>query len=336
MAVALTETDIYQYFEKSGARMSDRIKALVTNSNASVILNDKLEDTTLNRFAQNFKEPVALKALIAVRSGDLVLFAAKPEYNLPECIPFFRYTLKGGKPKVAVNLTNIVQVAMPDPNDPRTFTYTVDDQRKLYAMLVSAYLHLQIPDATQYPVKAIEMGAVMWARMFCKVLNRTIGLSTNKDRYEAYFYFAARFFLIYLVGAPEKVVDDVSLALLKNGKSPLIIMIEEKVQSLGLDFYKDFTSFCSVLFNNDVSNIKGLRMVSANPGEKLNVSFFIRRFVDTYHQSAVMSLASIHYFTWMVICTQRKAYLMNIKMLGDVFDATEGTKYVAALYSQAA
>ena len=40
MAIALTKTDIFQYFEKSGARMEDRIKALVTNSNASIILNE--------------------------------------------------------------------------------------------------------------------------------------------------------------------------------------------------------------------------------------------------------------------------------------------------------
>lgn len=333
MAIALTKTDVFQYFEKSGARMEDRIKALVTNSNASVILNEKLEETTLTRFGQSFKEPIALKALIAVREGNLVLYYAKPEYNLPECMPFFRYTMKG-KTKVAINLTNITQVEG-DQNDPSSLTYSVDDMRKLYAMLVAGYLNLVFPDPGRYPVKALEFGAMMWARMFCKVLNRTIGLSTNKERYEAYFYFAARFFLIYLIGAPDHTVDSISNALLRNGKSPLITMIEEKCEAAKINMYIDFTSFCSTLFNNDFSNIKGLRMVNANPGEKLTVSFFIRRFIDTYHQGAIMALASVHYFTWMVIAVQKKAYLMNIKMLGDVFDATEGNKYLASLFTEA-
>lgn len=333
MAVALTNTDVFQFFEKSGARISDHIKAIVTQPTAAVILNEKLEETTLTRFAQNFKEPIALKALIAVRNGDLVLFYAKPEFNLPECVPFFRYTLKG-KTKVAVNLTNITQVNG-DVNDPNSLVYSVDDMRKLYAMVVSAYINLKVPDPLQFPIKALEFGAMMWARMFCKVLNRTIGLSTNKDRYEAYFYFAARFFMTYLVGAEQGTVDRVSMALLRDGKTPLIQMVEEKSSEAGVNMYQDFTSFCSTLFNNDFSNIKGLRMVSANPGEKLNVSFFIRRFIDTYHQSSIMSLASVHYFTWMVICTQKKAYLMNIKMLGDVFDVGEGTKYLAGIYTQA-
>lgn len=333
MAVALTQTDIFQYFEKSGARMSDRIGSIVTNSNASVVLNEALEETTLARFAQNFKEPIALKALVEVRSGNLVLFYAKAEYNLPDCIPFFRYTVKGNRPKVAINLTNIVHVSG-DPNHPETLTYTVDDMRKLYAMLVAGYINYMIPDPAHFPIKSIEFGAMMWARMFCKVLNRTIGLSTNRDRYEAYFYFAARFFLKYIIGVGDKTVDDISKAILRNGKTPLITMMEGKVEEDKLDMYKDFTTFCSVLFNNDYSNIKGLRMVSANPGEKLNVSFFIRRFVDTYHQSAIMALANVHYFTWMVIAVQKKAYLMNIKMLGDVFDAIEGSKYLAGIYSE--
>jgi hypothetical protein len=334
MAVSLTETDVFQYYETSGARMSARMKALITNPNAATVVNEKLEMTTLGRFGTTFKEPIALKALIAVRNGDLVLFVAKPEYNLPECMPYFRYTMKGHS-KVAVNLTNICTIEE-DPEDPTNTSYQVDDMRKLYAVLVGAYLNLKIPDPATYPVKSIEYGAMMWARMFCKVLNRTIGLSTNRDRYEAYFYFAARFYLSYLIGAPEATVDSISLALLKGGvKSPLISMIEEKVASESINMNESFTTFCQTLFNNDISGVKGMRMVSANPNEKLNASFFLRRFVDTYNQSAIMSLASAQYFTWMVICTQKKAYMCNIKMLGDVFDGVEGSKYLAALYSDA-
>lgn len=334
MAIGLTETDVFQIYEKSGAKMSARIKAIIANPNCRVVVNEKLEATTLARFAMTFKEPIALKALNAVRAGDIVLFIAKPEYNLPESIPFFRYSLKGGAAKIAVNLTNIASIEE-DKVDPNNTSYMVDDMRKLYAMLISAYIMLRIPEPGDYPIKAIEYGAMMWARMFCKVLNRTIGLSTNKERYEAYYYFAARFFLIYLVGVPDATVDSISTALLKNGyKSPLIVMIEEKIANEKIDMYANFTTFCSVLFNNDVSGVKGARMIAANPNESLNVSFFLRRFVDSYNQSAVMSLAYLPYFTWMVTCTLKKAYMMNIKMLGDVIDGVEGAKFLAALYAQ--
>ena len=110
MATPLTSTDIFRAFDNSGAHLSARMKALITDNKTSVILNEALEESTLTRFGTNFKDPIALKALLAVRNGDLVLFAAKPEYNLPECIPFFRYTFKG-KAKVAVNMTNIVSTS---------------------------------------------------------------------------------------------------------------------------------------------------------------------------------------------------------------------------------
>lgn len=334
MATALTATDIFQFYEKSGAKMSERMKAILVNPNAATILNEKLEDT-LNRFGSTFKEPVALKALMAVRNRDLVLFYAKPEYNLPDCIPFFRYVKGQSIAKVAVNMTNICTVDG-DVNDPNSLTYNVDDMRKLYAMLVSAYIQLRIPDAATYPIKAIEFGCIMWARMFCKVLNRTIGLSTNKERYEAYFYFAARYYLKYLVSVPEATVDSITNALLRSGtKTPLIMMIEQKVQEQKINMYQDFTTFCYTLFSNDMSNIKGLRMVAASPNEKLNTTFYLKRFVDTYQQAAIFSLACLPYFTWMVICAQKKAYMMNIKMLGDVFDANEGNRYLAALYNEA-
>lgn len=335
MALPLTETDVFQSYEKSGANLSPRMKALVTNPQAAVVVNEKLEEATLSRFAMSFKEPIALKALMAVRTGEIVLFVAKPEFNLPECIPFFRYVSKGNTPKVAVNLTNICIIDQ--GRTPAETTYMVDDMRKLYAMLVSAYLQLRLPDPANYPIKAIEFGAMMWARMFCKVLNRTIGLATNKERYEAYFYFAARFYLTYLIGAPEATVNSISIALLKNGtKSPLITMIEDRVGAEKINMYANFTTFCSILFNNDLSGAKGMRMMAANPNEKLNVSFFIKRFVDTYNQAAIMSLASAQYFTWMIVCCIKKAYMCNIKMLSDVVETTEGTRYLAALFEDAA
>ena len=331
MATSLTQTDVFQYYETSGAKMTDRIKAIVGNPKAAEIVNEKLEEFTLSKFSLTYKEPIALKALNAVRNGDIVLFVAKPEFNLPECIPFFRYKKGGGAAKIAVNLTNFINT-MDDGNGGEA--YIVDDMRKLYVQLVSAYIQLHLPDPANYPVKSIEIGAMMWARMFCKVLNRTIGLSSNKDRYEAYFYFAARFYLKYLIGVPDATCDAVSKSYLRSGtKSPLILRIESMVEDQGIDMFADLMTFCSTLFNNDISGVKGMRMVSANPGEQLNVSYFIRQFVSSYSQASVMALASAPYFTWMVLCTQKKAYMCNIKALGDVFDGTEGNRFTAGLFA---
>lgn len=333
---ALTETDIYQMFDSSGSNMSRKMKDVVKGQNKGIkVLNKKLE-STITRFAQSFREPIVVKAVSAINDGKMVLFMAEPAMNLPECLPFFRYQLNGADAKVAVNMTNIVSIA-PPMTEGEDEIYSVEDIRKFYAIIVAAYINLMIPDASKFSMQAMSCGARMWARMFCSVLNRTIGLSSSKDRYAAYNYFAMRFYLSYYIGAPVSTIDGICDKALPGGlKNPIIVAIEDYMTSKpDVDMYGSFTGFCQVLFNNEITNIKSLRMVAAAPNESLNVSFFMKRFIDSYHQSSIMSLASPHYFTWMVLCTQKKAYMMNIKMLGSVCDGIDSEKYLAALYALA-
>lgn len=333
MAVNFVQSDIFRYLEDSGAGMTKRMSSIVSDPKATVILNDKL-DSTLELFAHTFKEAIVNKALIAIRNGELILFYAKPEVNLPECLPFFRYS-KGGAGKVAVNLTNIVTVTSDD-------LYTVEDMRRLYAMIIAAYINLKIPNVNEYPVKAMEYGAMMWARMFCKILNSTIGLSANRDLYGAFFYYAVRFYLTYYIGAPKATVDSISGSMVRttdanNYISAIQEYLNEEKEARESRFYGNLTGFCEVLFNNEITNIKALRVAMANPNDgKLTLSFYLKKFIDNYYQSSIMALAGAQYFTWVVLCVQKKAFLVNVKALGAVFNNnTELAKYFAALYTEA-
>lgn len=329
----LMETDIFRYLEDSHAGIAKRMKAILTNPKATVILNTRMEET-ITKFVQTFKEPIVLKAVSAIRNGDLVLFYANPDVNLPECMPFFRYAINGGKGKVAVNLTNVASIA----GDEKDGYYYVNDMRKLYCMIIGAYINLKVPDPAEYPIKTMEFGAITWAKHFCKILNTTIGLSTSRDRYAAFFYFAARFYLTYYVGAPKATVDSISKAILKGGEGNAFIdAIQNSLDTPEKEasFYGSFTGFCTVLFDNGITNTKALRMAMASPTEKLNMSFYLRKYIDSYYQSAILSLASAHYFTWLLLCVQKRAFLVNIKMLGNVFDSdAELVKYFSSLYTE--
>ena len=330
------QSDIFAYFEKSGAGMKKRMQTIVTQPSATEIINDRLEEP-LTIFAHTFKEPIAMRAVTAVRQGKLVLFIPKQDVAPPECLPFFRYT-KGGESKVAVNMMNVVDVA-PGGSTGELY-YSVSDMRKFYSVLVAAYINLVIPEPSDYPVKAMEFGALMWAKMFCKILNTTIGLATSRDRYAAFFHYAVRFFLTYYIGALAATVDAIAKATLKgNDANPYVMAIAEYLDSdpkQAAKFYGSFTGFCEILFDNQVTNLKAARMNLANPNETLNVSFYLKRYIDSYYQSSVLALASVHYFTWMLICTQKRAFMMNVKMLSNVFDLnTEMTRYLAAVYSEA-
>ncbi len=337
MATNLFETDVYKDFDRNGVVMTNKIKHIIAKPNEScVIVNEKLADS-LNMLRRSIKETIVIDVLNAVEKGDLVLFVAKPEYNLPSCLPFFRYS-KNGVTKVAVNMTNVVvELTGKTPSGENTgevIGYEINDVNTTYTMLVAAYIQLKAVSAASFSPKFLTFGAVLWARMFNKILVKTIGLASSKERYNAYFYFAVRFFLINFCDTPEKIVDSISLSTLKEKqKNTLIISMEEKIAEMGIDIYKDFTTFCQALFNNEISNIKAMRVTTTNPNEQINVSFYCRKFIDSYHQGAIFGLCDPFYFIWMVIAVQMKARLFNIKMCEDIWSKTEMANMMVGIYS---
>ena len=341
MPSSLFESDVYKDFDHGGQAMSNKIKAILGKRDAAVIINDKMP-TTLDLFRRTLKEPIVVQTLQAIHDGSLVLFIAAPEYNLPACLPFFKYKNKAdGKVRVGVNLTNVAREvrqenALGDKMD-AVSEYVIDDVNIVYTMLVSAYINLVVPDTSQFGPKVLQYGSLFWARMFNKILNKTIGLATSKDRYEAYLYFAVRFFLSYYMGAPDNIIESISLAVLKGKeKSNLILYIEDRIKENGINVNQDFTTFCQTMFNNDISNIKGIRITSANPNEQINVSFYIRKFIDSYHQSTLMTLGSFYYFIWVIMCVQMRAHLCNIKMFDDICSRAEMGSFMNGVYQTVA
>lgn len=337
MPNSIFESDVYKDFDHGGEAMSNKIGAILTRPEAAIIINNKMP-YTLERFRKTFKDSIVVKVLEAVQNGDMVLFVAAPEYNLPSCLPFFRYkNKKNGKMKVGVNLTNVVrEEKQTDSLGEKTnevMEYVIDDINIVYSMLVPAYIQLNVDSASAFNPKVLQYGSLFWGRMFNKILVKTIGLSTSKERYEAYLYYAVRFFLKYYIGAPDSIVDSISMSTLKTReKSNLILYIEDKVKENGINMYASFTDFCQTLFSNDISNIKGIRITSANPNEQINVSYYIRKFIDNYHQSTLMSLGSIYYFIWVITCVQMRAHLCNIKMFDDICSKSEMGTFMNAVY----
>lgn len=335
----LFDTDVYKDFDRGGLTMTNKIKCIVGKPKESCIIVNEMLAESLDQLRRSIKEAIVLKVLDSVAKGELVLFVAKPEYNLPTCLPFFRYTnAKTGEVKVAVNMTNVVtEVTGKTSTGEGTgevVGYELNDVNITYTMLVSAYIQLKCVDPFELGTKFMTHAAVLWARMFNKILVKTIGLASSKERYNAYFYFAVRFFLTNLVGAPEKLVDSISLATLKERqKSTLIVSMEDKIKDLGINMYADFTTFCQTLFNNEVSNIRAMRVTTMNPNETINVSFYCRKFIDSYHQGAILALCNPFYFIWMVVAVEMKARLFNIKMCEDIFSKSEMAAMMSGIYT---
>lgn len=298
------DSDIFEYFDK-GSVIQNRIFKILASKSGAIILNNKLEED-IRSMRKIFKESVVVKVIAALNSGDMLLVQIPPEFNLPEGLPFIKHK-KDGKERMIINVTKYV-VETKD-RDTGEIEYSIDI-KKLYSLCVPGYLYLTLFDSSYTPSPdAMKSCAIVWSGMFNKVLIRTIGLTTNKERYEAFMYFGIKFFLKYFLDQTDTVVDKIADSYLMNGKGYLIEYMESKIDVLGLKPYESFTNFCHTLFNNEVSNIKGIRV--NNVEENMNVSFYLKKFIDMYNMSAIMALASFPLFIFTVFSAFNWSNIVN-------------------------
>ena len=331
--LTFTQSDIYQTYDKNRA-ISKRIQNLLAGDAKSVVLNDKLIND-LNILIRTHKETTVLKAVNSIKSGEIILVKLDIDSNLPDFLPFIK-AKRGGKEFIYVNLTKYVTESRDPDYDGKTgeIDYKIDN-RKLYALVITAYIYLKhLSSDTALPPSAIQISATIWARMFNKVLIKTHGITSNKERYEAFMYFAMKFFMKYYLQSPDAVVDSIAMSYIKNKKSYLIEYMESKIEELNVNPYKSFTTFCHTLFNNEISNIKGIK--ESNIGEKINVSFYLRKFIDMYGISTLLSLSAYPYFLFVIVSSYNMSSISNDRALEDIvaYDKKEIPKLLTALYKE--
>lgn len=298
------DSDIFKYFDKGDALQNKIFKILASKSGA-IILNNKLEED-IKSMRKIYKDSITLKAINAINSGDMLLVQIPIEFNLPEGLPFIKHK-KDGKERMIVNVSKYVV----ENKDRETgeVEYSIDI-KKLYSLCVPGYLYLELFDASYTPSPdTMKSCAIIWSGMFNKVLVRTIGLTTNKERYEAFMYYGIKFFLKYYLNQSDIIVDKIADSYLINGKGYLIEFMETKIESLQLKPYNSFTDFCHTLFNNEVSNIRGIRI--NNIDENMNVSFYLKKFIDMYNMSAIMSLSSFPLFIFTIFAGFNWSNIVN-------------------------
>lgn len=315
----ITDSDIFKLQDSSGlltTKISNVLKKGMSGftGNDIIVLNTLLEDS-LQAVKRLYNEPIILEILNAVNEGTVVLVNLSMEYNIPKCMPFVRYVGQDKKQKVLVNLTPYLTVKKNNLGDD---LYSVSAQR-LYPILVCAYLSLTRFDASYtMPAKAMEISAFIWASMFNKVLCRTVALATNKERYDAFMYFAMKYYCLRILEVPERIAEDVARGyLLKKGRKDFTMLNEmlDKIQQRGMNPYSGFKNFCHVLFNNEITNLRvNMQRAEAN----INVEFYLNRFIDQFKYESLFALGSFPYFLFAVMNSAYKTRIVNDMAFQDI------------------
>lgn len=310
------DSDIYTYFNK-GNGLQNRMRQCLSKVGPDTIVNSKI-DNTFTTMMRAYRESVVHKVVGAARKGRILIVRLpidnSGDYRFPEIVPFIKVKRKGEE-CVIIDISRISPEEKAAPGTDAVVGYKVDIP-KLYVLMVSAYISLELCGPNKaFPVEAAKHMATLFSKIYCQVLARMGMLTSDKERYQAFLYFAIEFYMTYYLNAPVPVVKAASSAFVGGHKNNLIIFMEEQISRKGIDPYKDFTTFSGILYDNELT---GIRTQESRTND-INESVYVQKFMNMYSKNAIVALWAPEYFFYILLSAYRKTNVVFDRAFDDVF-----------------
>lgn len=306
--------------------ISAKMKRLLHDGMKPLSYND-IKDN-LNIIKRVYKSPIVSDIINAIQNGILLPFYTETAAKMPGFEPFIRYK-QGGVTKVAVDLTNYINVKYDSETEENIYSIEI---KELYIMLLGAYYLIVLTPETRINVDAGEIASRIWAKSFAKVLSKQMGLTTNRDKYNAVLYFAAKFFAISVLEFNEAIAD--GFVLNDDGKTNTIKEIEYKVslkkETHSIDMFQNFESFCKIIFDDSITGIKSMR-ISKMTGD-MNATYFRKCYADMFGINTLLTLESFPHFLWTFSAAANGAYkIVKVKAFDDLYTSNDYLRFMAAM-----
>ena len=303
-----TNSDIFIKMN-SGNAIYNQLTNAVKSIDDTCILNAKVSDS-LDNLQRAYKETLTLKASDAVKAYDIILVAMPIDKRFPANIPYVK-TKRRGKDCVIIDMSKYCTIKRSENGG---ILEAKCDIPKLYNLLVPAYIALNVLNGqTVISTETTKWMSYLWAKLFNKVLMSQKIFVGNQERYEAFMYFAMRFFMIYYLETPMAIVDKISGEFIKDTKSKYILMIESNLNQKGINLYQDWTTFAYTMFSNEITNIRAITNVEMNAEQYLRIYS-----QQMGRDGAYLALWSADYFFYCLFVTWYKAYILNDRAWDDI------------------
>lgn len=289
------------------------IRSLQNSINAindSTIINSKIYDS-LDILYKNYHDTITLKAITAIKEKRILILYLPINVRFPANIPYIK--IKNSKGIVAaIDLSKYANIEYDD--DGKIDNVSIDIP-KFYNLLIPALIALDVlNDKTVIATEPSKYLAKMWAKMFCHILKSQRIFVANAERYEAFMYFAMRFFMIYYLNMNVNIVDRISSEYIGNVKSKYILMIESNCKQKNINLYADWESFARNMFSNEITNIKSTNVA-------MNVEEYIRLFCNYLgRDGAYLALWSADLFFFCLFNVYNHSWILNDRAWGDIID----------------
>jgi len=313
----LKNSDLFSSEIDGDNSMRGKINKVLTGAEPStVILNKVLHDEIKKKIVDKQRTPNNLEMLKAIETGRLVLFTTAPEKRISDALPFFVYQQSGIR-KVAVNLASTVILTKSLDDD---VEYSIGDNLyKIYGIIHCAYLALDIyGDNVVLTPEEMYNSSIIWAEMLVKPIIDAVGLNQRIP----FMYFAIKFFLRYYIETDERQAESIAMKYIGK-KNDAILFMEQQLETKEMteSIYEGIIPFLKMLFNNEITNIKGIRV--ANISNSLNVNFYMSKFVQAYSSNALLSLCAYPYFIYVIFSAFHKTKMVKDKSFDKIFQTNK-------------
>ena len=306
----INDSTIYKFMLKDKDSTLNAYRSEIVGGGMTV-LNGELV-VQLANIKKIYRDRLTQLAVDEVTKGNIIIYSAKnPTHCMPSYMPFIKYKVQDEQ-KVAIDITQYATVKkIKDSED----LDVVMDTKKLYVFIISAYLYLRTFNRnTILPSKLAKSSAIVWAKLFCKILEMKVGLATNRERHEAFMYYAMMFFLVNIIEYNEEAAKAIAKSYFKTGVvNSTIGYIETQIENRNLPIYATFEDFCKIMFDPEITGIRTMRLKNSN--DRITLEYFVSQYITMYHVTSAFSLAAYPYFIWMVISACNWAYLFNDKTI---------------------
>ena len=308
-----TESDMFIKMN-SGNAIYGQLTTAVKSITDSCILNAKISDS-LDSMNRAYKETLALKASEAVKNFEIILLAMPIDKRFPANMPFVK-TKRNGKDCILVDLSKYCTIKRSETG---AILEAKCDIPKLYNILVPAYISLHVlNDQTVISTETTKWMSYLWAKLFNKILQSQKIFVGNPERWEAFMYFAMRFFMIYYLQTPIAIVDRISSEFIQNTKSKYILMIESNLAQKNINLYENWAVFAYTMFSNEITNIRSITNI------EMNTEQYLRLFSSNMGKDgAYLALWSADYFFYCLFVTYNRAYILNDRAWDKIVNENE-------------
>lgn len=296
---SMEDSFIYKTLNSSAGLIEKIVKYIKT----SVALDKTYWEEQYSQISKGFISPLCGRVLDAYNEGLIELLYSR-DTKIGASIPFI-VRKKDNKIVATIFISTFSTI---DKSDNLTIPV-----KQLYALMECAYVALQMqinPMKVQRSVALMKLCSTVYVQMIMRILNKEYSLILDNVLYEKVQYCVARFFIEVVWGYPNKnLVDAYASNDLKY------------IDNLDLDMLKTgYENFRITDINKLIEYVKTLspRM------NELNIRYFIERFVNTYHGSALISLDYLPYTFFVIINVLLGSFLISQAALNDIIKNIRG------------